>query len=59
MLLIISDGLAGDYEKAKSAVKPKAFAKEHTWCNRKRYEHSSRFYRNCHGSDCGKLINAI
>ena len=33
VLLIISEGLIKDYEKVKSTVKPKDFAKEHIWCN--------------------------
>ncbi|MBR5677050.1 MAG: hypothetical protein IKX20_02815 [Paludibacteraceae bacterium] len=59
MLLIISENLVKEYEKVKSTVKPKAFAKEHIWCNRKRYDNSSQFYREYYGNDCGKLINAI
>ena len=59
MLLIISEGLVKEYEKVKSTVKPKAFAKEHIWYNRKQYDNSSRFYRDYYGNDCGKLINAI
>ena len=59
MLLIISENLVKEYEKVKSTVKPKAFAKEHIWCNRKRYDNSSRFYREYYGNDCGKLIVSI
>ena len=59
MLLIISEGLVKEYEKVKSSVKPKAFAKEYIWCNQKRYNNSSQFYRDYYGSDCEKLIRAI
>jgi ABC-type sugar transport system ATPase subunit len=59
MLLIISEGLVKEYEKVKSSVKSKVFAKEHIWCNQRRYDNSSRFYRDYYGSDCGKLIRAI
>ena len=59
MLLIISENLVKQYEKVKSTVKPKAFAKEHIRCNRKRYDNSSRFYRDYYGEDCGKLVHAI
>jgi len=45
ILLIISEGHVKEYEKIKSTVKPKAFAKEQIWCNRKHYDNSSRFYR--------------
>ena len=56
MLLIISEGLVKEYEKVKSSVKPKVFAKEHIWCNQRRYDNSSQFYRDYYGSDCGKLM---
>ena len=59
MLLIISEGLVKEYEKVKSSVKPKVFAKEHIRCNQRRYDNSSQFYRDYYGSDCGKLIRVI
>lgn len=59
MLLIISEDLVKEYEKVKSTVRPKVFAKERIWCNRRRYDNSSRFYRDYYGYDCGKLIHAI
>ena len=59
MLLIISEGLVREYEKVKSLVKPKVFAKEHIWFSDRRYDNSSQFYRDYYGPDCGKLIRAI
>ena len=59
MLLIISEGLVNEFEKVKSTVRPKVFAKEHIRYNRKNYDNSSGFYRDYYGSDCGNLINAI
>ena len=59
MLLIISEGLVNEFEKVKSTVRPKVFAKEHIRYNRKSYDNSSGFYRDYYGSDCWKLINAI
>ncbi len=59
MLLIISEGLVKEFEKVKSTVKPKDFAKEHIECNGKRYDNSSQFYRDYYGSNCDKLISAI
>jgi hypothetical protein len=59
MLLIISEGLSKEYEKVKSSLKPKTFAKEHIWCNRKRYDNSSQFYIDYYGSNCDKLIGSI
>lgn len=38
MLLILSEELADEYEKVKSRVKPKEFAKEHIHCGRKKYD---------------------
>ncbi|MBR4206605.1 MAG: GNAT family acetyltransferase [Clostridia bacterium] len=59
MLLLISEDLVKEYEKVKSTVRPKVFAKEHIRCNRRRYDNSSRFYRDYYGNECRKLINAI
>ena len=59
MLLIISEGLVNEFEKVKSTVRTKAFAKEHIRYNRKSYDNSSGFYWDYYGSDCGNLINAI
>ena len=59
MLLIISEGLVNEFEKVKSTVRPKVFAKEHIRYNRKSYDNSSGFYRDYYGDDCWKLINAI
>ena len=59
MLLIISEGLVKEYEKVKSTVKPKTFAKEHISCNRRQYDNSSQFYKDYYGADCSKLLWAI
>lgn len=59
MLLIISEGLVKEYEKVKSKMGPKAFAKANIILNRKRYNNSSKFFENYYGKDCEKLINAI
>ena len=58
MLLIISEGLAEEYEKLKSSVKPKVFAKQNVWYNRKRYDNSTKLYRNYY-SDYRKPVDAI
>lgn len=44
MLLIISEGLVDEFEKTKSTVPPKAFAKAHIKCGKKSYDNSSAFY---------------
>ena len=59
MLLIISEGLVKEYEKVKSEVDPKAFAKEHIRFNRIRYNNSTQFFKDYYAGDCGKLIHAI
>lgn len=59
MLLIISEGLAREYEKVKSTVSPKEYTKEHIRFNRTRYDNSTQFYRDYYGADCGKLIRAL
>lgn len=59
MLLIISEGLIADYEKLKSSVSPKAFAKMHIKCGRRRYDNSTRFYREYYGSRPEVLVRAI
>ena len=59
MLLIISEGLVKEFEKIKTKVAPKAFAKQNVSFNRNRYDNSSRFYRDYYGSEPQKLINAI
>ncbi len=59
MLLILSEELADEYEKVKSRVKPKEFAKEHIHCGRKKYDNSTAFYENYFGADCEKLVAAI
>ncbi|MCD8118020.1 MAG: GNAT family acetyltransferase [Lachnospiraceae bacterium] len=58
MLLIISEGLTEDYEKVKSSVRPKNFAKQNIRLNRKKYDNSTEFYKNYY-NDCEKLTDAI
>ena len=59
MLLIISEGLVKEFEKVKSKMSPKDFAKNHIRYNRNRYDNSSRFYVDYYGGNPGKLIYAI
>ena len=59
MLLIVSENLCDEFEKTKSTVSPKEFAKAHIECGRKRYNNSSAFYREYYGSDCPKLRSAL
>lgn len=59
MLLIISEGLVGEFEKTKSTVLPKEFAKSHIRCGRRKYNNETDFYREYYGGDCDKLVSAI
>lgn len=59
MLLIISEGLVAEYEKTKSSIKPKNFAKDHIKMGKWKYDNSSRFFMEYYGADPGKLVAAI
>lgn len=59
MLLIISEGLVQEFDKVKSKVSPKAFAKKNIRFNRVRYDNSTQFYRDYYGENYEKLVHAI
>ena len=59
MLLIISEGLVKEYEKVKSGMGPKSFAKANIIYNRRRYDNSTHFFEDYYGGDCEKLVAAI
>lgn len=59
ILLIISEGLMSEFDKAKSKVSPKEFAKNHIKCGRRKYDNSTQFYTDYYGSDPDKLVKAI
>ena len=59
MLLILAEGLYDEYTKVKSRVRPKEFAKAYITYNGKRYDNSSRFYREYFGNDPQRLIKAL
>lgn len=59
MLLIISEELADEYEKVKSKMKPKTFAKANIRCGRRKYDNSTAFYEEYFGPDCEKLVAVI
>ncbi len=59
MLLIISEGLVSEFEKTKSSVTPKDFAKKHIKCGRRQYDNSTQFFTDYYGSDPDKLVEAI
>ena len=59
MLLIISEELISEFNKVKSKVSPKEFAKTHINCGKRKYDNSTRFYADYYGSDPDKLVKAI
>jgi len=59
MLLIIAEGLFTDYEKVKSQVTPKAFAKQRIRCGCKKYDNITAFYRGYFGNDSELLVRSI
>jgi hypothetical protein len=59
MLLIISEGLVSEYEKVKSSISPKEFAKHNILFGRKRYNNSTKFYKEYYGDRPDLLVDAI
>ena len=59
MLLIISEGMQKEYEKRKSDMKPKDFAKHHIKYGRLKYNNSSAFFRDYYGNNPELLKQAI
>lgn len=59
MLLIISEGLLKEYEKVKSNVKAKDFAKKNISYNHKKYDNSCAFYREYYGDRVELLVKSI
>lgn len=59
VLLIISEGLYKEYDKNKSKIHPKQFAKENIVFNRNRYKGETKFYEEYYGRDIQKLVDAI
>lgn len=59
MLLVIAEGLDEDFEKVKSNMKPKDYAKRNISIGRKSYDNSSNFYREYFGSNIELLVDSI
>lgn len=59
VLLIISEGLIAEFDKTKSSVSPKAFAKQYIKCGKKKYNNSTQFYLDYYGSNPDILVDAI
>ncbi len=59
MLLIIAEGFVQEFEKVKSSVKPKLFAKQHIKCGRKSYDNSDQFYIDYFDHNIDLLVESI
>lgn len=59
ILLIISEGLVAEFEKTKSSVSPKRFAKQNVSCGRRKYDNSSQFYSDYYGVNPDALVESI
>lgn len=59
MLLIIACGLTREYDKVKSSVTPKAFAKKNIKCGKKYYDNSTSFYSDYFENNINALVDAI
>lgn len=60
MLLILSEGLEKEYEKVKSKMSPKSFAKSNIRMNGRKYDQSSEFIKLYYGGcNVNSLIESI
>ncbi|MBE5941781.1 MAG: GNAT family acetyltransferase [Lachnospiraceae bacterium] len=59
ILLILSEKMHKEYEKTKSKVHPKQFAKENIVFNKKKYKGETKFYEEYYGEDIQKLVDVI
>ena len=59
MLLIISEGKVAEFEKTKSTISPKEYAKTHIRFGKKKYDNSTQFFMDYYGSDPDSLVEAI
>lgn len=59
MLFIIAEQLTGAYEKVKSGMKPKDFAKANIKLGKKKYDNSTAFYTEYFGNNPALLVRCI
>ena len=59
ILLILSEELLSEFEKVKSTVSPKSFAKQNIKLGRKRYDNSTKFFEEYYGKCPERLVGAI
>ena len=59
MLLILAESMEAKYDKVKSDMKPKDFAKENISCGKHKYDNSTVFYREYFGDSPELLVKCI
>lgn len=59
MLLIISKGMTKEFDKVKSKIKPKIFAKEKIKCGRQYYDNSTQFYKDYFDANVDLLLYSL
>ena len=59
MLFILAENLEHDFEKLKSSMKAKIFAKEHISIGKRNYDNSTSFYTEYFGSNPKLLVDCI
>ena len=59
MLCILSENLEQDFEKLKSSMKAKTFAKEHISLGKRNYDNSTAFYTEYFGENPKLLVDCI
>ena len=59
MILIIAEGMFKDYEKDKSTMSPKEFAKVNIKLGKRKYDNSSRFYADYFSTNIQLLVQSI
>ena len=59
MLLIIAEGRVKDYEKVKSIMSPKEFAKANIKLGKRKYDNSSKFYMDYFSTNIQLLVQSI
>jgi hypothetical protein len=59
MLFILAENLEHDFEKLKSSMKAKVFAKEHISIGKRNYDNSTSFYTEYFGSNPKLLVDCI
>lgn len=59
MLLIIAEQMISEFNKVKSSISPKEFAKEHIKCGKHKYDNSTSFYKEYFSDNPQLLVKCI